>query len=43
MHGKEKTFCKDIAQGTGEEKINKYSYFELSVVDFVDKKKVEYF
>ena len=34
--------CKDIAQGTGEEK-NIYSYLELNVVDFVDKKKIEYF
>ena len=24
-------------------KVNKYSYFELNVVDFVDKKKIEYF
>ena len=37
MHDKEKNVCKEIAQGTSEEK-NKYSYFELNVVDFLDKK-----
>ena len=42
MHGQEKNVCKDIAEGTGEEK-NIYSYLELNVVDFADKKKIEYF
>ena len=42
MHGKEKNAFKDIAHETGEAK-NIYSYFKLNVVDFVDKKKIEYF
>ena len=42
MHGKEKTFT-NIWHKELVKKKNKYNYFELNVLDFVDKKKIEYF